>query len=615
MNITPRPPNPLNEFVTYNAHFELHLSNTWDELRAASETMSNLATTRREGVGSLLINTRKDAHQHIDNVKFTTITPKANPTAGGTATVELSLEVSEPGGAFFIEKVMRQAEKYNCTNVQHSMVWGLKIIFAGRTALGEEKIIPMKYMIPLTLLGMTARYDHRGGDYQLTFIANGTVTNRPGKFSMMASYTNKNIVISAKTVQEALKKLEERLQGNYDTTYELDLKNEIGARRIVYKINPAADIVGDLSLINREAYDDSKNAKINLKATDPISSMIMQILQSSKEINDRVANSRDALRTQFQEGVEIPVINTRYLLKADVAEIIFDVFMYRGGGFVYEFDYYFAGAGKNVDIINFEMKIPNAEILTVTNNNSSLDLNTNASASAQTDFARYHAANNVHPDVTRERLYEQVREPISIPGAEGDVAPLSYPTAIDRRGNAAIETKNVSAYKRAFKTYAEFAGATDITVSFTLRGHLELLQLCVSYPDWEDSGGALMFGLQESCWVKVNIKDDEGQPFFYTGYYDVLTVENVFSGGMFTQNLVVMMKSGLDGVQSTVGTVAETTPRPNPSVTQQPSPDPNTPPAARVNQANGGYVVELSGAGDPPGLGAAVGITRRRINQ
>jgi hypothetical protein len=61
------------------------------------------------------------------------------------------------------------------------------------------------------------------------------------------------------------------------------------------------------------------------------------------------------------------------------------------------------------------------------------------------------------------------------------------------------------------------------------------------YPD----GGKKAFGTTRGIWVKINVfqvVDDVKEPFYYTGWYQLMAVENVFSNGKFTQNLALLMK-------------------------------------------------------------------------
>ena len=62
------PRNPLDVYVTYTYHFELHAASSWEKLQFLEDSDANDVTTRFEPNGTLLINTRKDAHQVIDDV-------------------------------------------------------------------------------------------------------------------------------------------------------------------------------------------------------------------------------------------------------------------------------------------------------------------------------------------------------------------------------------------------------------------------------------------------------------------------------------------------------------------------------------------------------------------
>ena len=110
------PANPLDRYVTYTYHFELHAGTSWDQLKYLEQSDANLSTDRFSANGTLLINTRKDAHQVIDFVKIVATQSRTGGGIGafviaGADNQPVEITISEPGGFAFIEKIQRIHEK------------------------------------------------------------------------------------------------------------------------------------------------------------------------------------------------------------------------------------------------------------------------------------------------------------------------------------------------------------------------------------------------------------------------------------------------------------------------------------------------------------------------
>src|ERR1035437_3064224 len=235
------PANPLDIFVTYTCHYELHLAGSWAELAAIKNVDINAQTTSRSSNGTLLINTRKDAHQHIDNIKFLYNGPATDPSGNMLCVSGLTLDIIEPNGTSFIEKLKTRMDALNVTNYSQGAQFGLKIFFVGRTADGTALTLPFNSIIPLHWQNLEAQYSHRGGEYHFKMIisstALGSTPMQPDNgISRSLGFVNKNISFKAGTVQEAMKLLEDQLNKNYKDVYSNELLNAEGAKGLKYKI-------------------------------------------------------------------------------------------------------------------------------------------------------------------------------------------------------------------------------------------------------------------------------------------------------------------------------------------------------------------------------------------
>lgn len=538
------PQNPLDIFVTYTTHFELHAADSWDSLKDIPAEGTNLSTTERSGTETLLINTRKDAHQHIDNVRFRYMGPTVDPSATMMPIADLSLDVTEPNGAFFVEKIQNQAEKYNISNFTSGMIFGLKIIFVGRLENGAEHTLPLERIIPLQCIGFSSGYTHKGGEHHLTFVLSGTALTASAStlssqngLARAVSYTNKNVSFKAKTVQEAIPLLEQQLNKNYKDVYDTELENCAGARPIRYKIQLDSEITGDLNLVTKaDSYAIDEKCHLTFTPNVDIGSMIRLILNSSKQVNEMIASSQDKIKKGTEVGVKMPVLQGFYHLTKSELEILYKISLYQGGGDVYEFNYFFSGPGKNVDVLEFETKFPTM-FNWLTASIAGTELNRNANSTIPKNHPEYHKENNIHPDTTRTQLFIQPQDRRCIPVLAGDVAPLPGTNRAEGTGHAKLDSDAVPAARLAFQAIGQMVGAREPIVNFTIRGHKGLLDEIIVYPDGSEQG----YGMTKNLWTKVNIFNADGSPFFYTGKYKMLTIDNSFSNGKFIQILTVCM--------------------------------------------------------------------------
>lgn len=561
------PPNPLDDFITYTYHFELHAAKTWKELLLLDTQGDDHGefTSPHSAKDTLFINTRRDAHQTIDNVRFTYMCSGASIAApnGAAPMSYVTMDIFEPGGMFFAEKLRKQYEKYDMTG--NNLLFALRIFFVGQKRDEQNTTVKLRYMIPMYLMTMSANFTYTGGQYNLAF---NIVTNLTPRFNednplaFNAAYVNKSISISASTVKEAMSELEKKLNENWERTYSgfgpknvKTIVNSRGvpvtvadnARRLKYRIIIDPNIDGALDSTMKNSTQAGDKQKLTFLISDDIGAMIKKILSSSKKINDMVADSGDRINVEFQPGVKYCTINPAFCPQDEYAEIIYDIKLYEGGAKLenqYEFDYYFSEAGKNVDVIEFQMKFPELANRFLSISSDCLDLFANLNATVPSGNPGSWGANTCHPDVTKHKLENvEAVTAASLRSGSGDFA---WCPAIHRDDNTGQVTKDyasVNSSRLAFSS--SFLGNLLSTpeITFSIRGNLDILEKCITYPDPDLNVTA--FGTVDGTWIKVNIygldENHQRVPFFYTGFYMLFQVENVFSGGVFTQFLKIYM--------------------------------------------------------------------------
>ena len=537
-----RPQNPLDIFVTYTYHFELHAHWDWDKLKSLETSDANASTTRWEPNGTLIINTRKDAHQHIDNVSFTAMAQQTSKTELFVSKGKLHMTISEPGGFALTEKLWKVKSNFKAKDFS-SLQFVLKPIFVGR--LPDNTVVTLYgKLIPFVIQGIKATFDHQGGIYFFeTVIATDMASasrHGPNGPQMHYSYTDKNIQFKANTVEEALSLLSDGLQQNYDKTY-TNWLDSAGARRINYSINIDPEIKGQIESVIKDSFAPDDSKKLNFDPRKEIGSHIMDIIKRSKTLNETIGASKDAYDKEFDPGAFMPVIVPRVHMKDGEIEVAFDVKVYKGGGDKFEFDYYFAGAGKNVDILQYEVVFNNLNAWLRTATDMSTDKHSDFSATGATYNTPYWVENLVHPDITREQLYNLVPMKNTIEAFKNDIAYLPSSYQQDKFGFNSMPVKNVSSIRMATNASVIEKGAIRPQQEVLIRGHLDLFNACCAYPD----GSRDMFGTTDSLWIKINIFMVENgirRPFFYTGLWMLTGIENIFSNGKFTQKLSMIYK-------------------------------------------------------------------------
>lgn len=539
------PVNPLDVFATYIYHFELHAADSWDKLKDLATKDDNIATDRFAPKGTLLINTRKDAHQHIDDVRFHALAEATAKTELLVPYGELSLVVSEPGGFSFIEKLQAVRDKFNITSTE-GLKFVLKIMFVGRTPQNKIETLSAK-IIPMVIKPeMTATFTEAGGRYSMSFIISAALgaTSDPASGAPMSyAFIKRTISFYGSTVEGALKTLEEHLQSGYDEIYKKEGNSELG-KRLVYKITHDPEIKGSIKSLNKDSWAPNEPSKFVFSPTLQIASFIHTILKQCPELQQKIGESKGALQKEGHPGLFMPVIQPRVCYHDDNIEIIYHIAVNRGGmqkSFI--FDYYFAEAGKNVDVLSYEVKFQYVGGWLPKKITTGYDWALNQSSTMHIHKPTLWKNQIVTVDSTRkENIVEVERSPLDV--KKNDPLPQPGVTYNDRTGHNNMPFDYTPHIRMGSDTYVDFQTAIAPEQIFEIRGHLHILDCTAYYPDGSEIGE--LFGGQ-NVWVKVNIwmpdsRFDGGKrQFFYTNYYRLMGVENIFSNGQFKQMLTVQM--------------------------------------------------------------------------
>lgn len=541
------PPNPLDRFATYTYHFELHAADSWTKLKDLATKDDNQATTRFSPVGTLLINTRKDAHQHIDDVRF-------HAMCEATASTELlvpiglvSMVITEPGGFSFIEKLSKLRENFNVTSsASDGLTFALKIMFVGRTPDNKIETLFAK-LIPMVIMpNVSATFTELGGRYMMEFQTSPTLGATDDPLSgapMNFGFVKRTVSFEASTVEQALSLLQQHLQNGYDEIFKKEGTTDQG-KPIVYKITADGEIKGKVKGLNVNSLAPNEPNKFVFSPTLQIGTFIDAIMKASPELQAKVGESKAGLQQEGHPGIFMPVIQPRITYLDDKIEVNYHIAVNRGGmQGKFEFDYYFADAGKNVDILSYEVKFQYIGGWIPTKITTGYDWTINQSSTMQLEKPKLWAHQIVTTDKTiQNNIIEAERSSLNL--KKNDPRPQPSVTFTDRIGHNNMPFSDTPHIRLAMDARADFQTAIATRQTFEIRGNLDILDATAYYPDGSEIGS--LYG-GNNMWVKINIwmPDDrfEGgkRQFFYTGYYKVMSVENVFTGGQFKQFLTVNM--------------------------------------------------------------------------
>lgn len=541
------PVNNLDKYVTYACHFELHAARSFSDLMKTDGKAVDAKTTRYEANGSLLINTRRDAHQVIDNVTVTTSCPSTSPNDVPNGFSLVELDVLEPGSFAFVEKIIDQAANLDITNLD-SLMFGLKVIFVGRLPNNDIDII-VAPMISMILKDMTGTFTEKGGISHMKFLPAGAAASsrsKPGEPGMSLSYVNKDIAIKALTFKEAISNLQQAINDSY--AFEYTNRTDPGPmRKISVKIEVSdPDLTGKMKGSDADTFAESEPRKFSFSSKTQINSMIMQLTTFCPDIQAKVGAGKANQSKEFQHGVFQPVVVTGVTYNDADILIKFELLVNKGGptattnepnglGGTVEFDYYFADAGKNVDVLGYDVKLSNLMAFIAHTSSKCVDKYTNIQGT-MTKPKDMKIIN--HENVTQEKIVDEIQR-TKLNGKSGDIARFSVNSSYNSQtGYNAFDYQSVAAVKLASSALADWAGAINMSPTFEIRGHKQLFDVCISRPD-EVKG--LLHG--DGLFIKVNVwMPDDREPggkrqFFYTGWYRVMSITNHFNNGKFTQHI------------------------------------------------------------------------------
>jgi putative chitinase len=568
--------NLLHQFRTYSYHHILVVANTTAAANYAMES-SDIETwmhasyedkympKKPPGVPDgkdaymVLINGMTDAEFVIQALEIETIIdPAARSSNPHASFVEGMMEIMEPKGVRFMNLL-----KHACDALQsepNGLTFVLKTIFVGYTDGhdGEPHIQQLLETRPFQFLMMdiTGEFTAAGSTYQMEFVGHINGTPRLPVFAKLEQSNARG-----GTVQEALTSLETTLNENAEKSYkelikQLDERNNTNkgasddpskyspiGRQIKYVIS-CADEYANLPLdnINTRNQGGGGQAQMATPIGIDIESAITDVLMSTTKVTEIMNRDVDkGYKTIFKIDsvldTTIDAAIVTYIVKAckvpvsikdnrnNEGKMILPNVDHR---YVIEFDYIFTGA--NIEILEYDMKMLLGQAFFQTFGSSNNFPGDFHGASGDITTLGSGAGTILNTDNTVMRKY-------SIVGNSGTIQ------------DPASRNKREPAKTADFRTFmARQAAIEAINSKMRIVGIPWLLEafsptaLEVSSPN----GTALK---ETIPLIKVNVRmpardnefvagqKDFTEEFWYTGFFQIISIKSVFRDGKFDQEL------------------------------------------------------------------------------
>ena len=563
--------NPLNEFNTFSYH---HFLLVVDSTAAADRLQDNAQFFRlvneeetMQGV-RVIINPLKSNRYFIENVEWTNWLAQNNEDYGGTVMAGGEFTVVEPNGMSFMNDVMDQLISIGVGT--GTCQWVLKTIFVGQTNVGGSGSSSLEYITNitpylLTMWDLEIEFDEAGGRYGFKFVAAGSGAGLSTAANNMPFGTNPTVNLGssdstgAVTLEQALRKLESHANETVQQRY----KEAEAAREKMSESPPPQEVVKFVIEIPESLKQPhyivaspgragaGPDGSSPILAMDPGATMTDAIMEVLKMCERLMADSvKPGQRMEHfivsAEVLDAPGSNPRktyvFHIKERPIEPVKDPAAKDGGtgtgelpeadrraienGQMLEFDYLYTG--KNIDVLGFDMKM--AAGLAFLESIISISGQKTDRADTPKAESAVSASNSTEP---------------------GTGAPLPHKAPVVAKSTAAGQTNPaaVAAYEQLMQQHSVLSVMTTLKI----RGNPILLNDCtptVNAAGTVDVGtrmGGISAQFTQPIRVRVNVKmpkdgDPHGelQDFWYRGSYLILNVRNIFSGGEFTQELLLV---------------------------------------------------------------------------
>jgi len=562
------PENILAKFRTYSYHHVLvacentrvaeelaKTVNMYDYLYVDNENRHTKKTISSGGY-VVIANGLVDSDFIIDEVKWVSVIApqpgKKDVEQFASFAVEGSMEISEPRGVNFLNVISTTCDTLETDPT--GLVFLLKTFFVGDADRESVDYITTIKPIAFLMTDISSVFDVTGSVYSIEFVS---ITNGAAKLPQYVTGADRTSLVLDSSLKKSLSILEGKINDHYKIHFD-KLKttaDESGqplvGRKVKYEIilDPKYSeytIDQDPEYLKNIGLQDEAGI-LNFGQKPSIESAIFDILKRSKQYGDdavgknteknkergkkylpKITSTIDSSKTEYK--IIYKIIKTE--VPTSTIERIYDNdadFVSEGNAIV--FDYFFSG--KNTDILEFNIQMQMGLMFfqTITTADSTL------SSQNETGKTEKTGSGN-SPNV-------RVNNPSKGPRIN---TPISFSTIVKRPKD---KNTNFPLASTDFQSLlARHAAMEMLDAKIKIIGNPALLNNMAQLPsdvidepnfvpqdndvfrEWTTSPGL----------VKVNIfmpsddnDTDYSTKFWYDGWYYVVEVEHIFSGGAFTQ--------------------------------------------------------------------------------
>ena len=587
-----KPQNILGKFDTYAYHHILMVCNSTDTAEALSnideittfQHPRNAARYSPRDIGTIdggkyvtLIDGTTDARFYITSARWSNVIAadpqigKGNIPQSTTMSLDGEMEIVEPMGASFLNRLTEICDSLDTDPV--GLVFVLKTIFVGRNSSGYTEMISSVRPMMFIAFDITAVFDSSGAKYKLEFVG---LTNGAAKLPQPQKIFEGLSFKMGKTLSETFSNIEKSVNEKYQAFKGQAIKEFAATmegveenkaltkaawflfdnyRDVKYKIltkdySYENYVAGDLE--NIRIADKLVGTTVNYGARVGIEEILNRVMASSAAVVDDAKRTGDPKNLNGPNAKYIYKITSTlrstpksYTLEYHVNKYLQAVSPYiqqeKDGNIVplpgqsIEFDYIFTG--KNVDIKNFDIKMEMGmaffQIAGTTNNvptqKEALDGNqshavrtTGSSTVASTGKVRRGKSPLFLGTTLQQPMSRNTRRPIESAG---------FQALLDR--HASLE--NVAASMTIYGN-PQLLDEMSILPSEVGEGRTEEPEVDATVnPQWMSTPTLVKVNIRMP--VDTNDVNTEYEPFWYTGYYNLMTVDNIFEEGEFIQEL------------------------------------------------------------------------------
>lgn len=552
--------NPLNKFNTYSYHHFLVVAKTNEIAESiSSDTGSffrflrgeaNDDGTRVDNGARVLLNPLSSLKYVIQELTLENIVMGDVRSANASAIncySQGTMTILEPRGVRFFNDIYDTYRQLQAATGGKTAVWMIKTIFVGHNSTpGEPPIEYITNIKPMFIqpTDFKADFTEAGGRYDVEFVVqnNGGAQMRNSNSQALTLGSTLNVSAGAGanvvvTLSEAIAALENRIRENYEKSYNASVASTgVTPKKVSYKIN-LAERYKDPSYVLKGTPEQSDGASgnspiISLPTNARLDQWIGEILKlCPKILSELEPNSasrwmpRVSSRTEVVDQGEYGTIEHFDIIPVSRTPLAANLTAGEEAPAMLEFDYIFTG--KNVDVLNFDMK-----------------MNLGLAFFEEITASRSAAS---HGQVPAKESRNSASKPA--PLGAGEQPPL-VPASISNSPSVSHSTlpQSLSFYEQMLQKQVEME---TISAVLSIRGNPRLFNdmlldnksIQTSLAGTSSTNEVIGNWMVEPITVRINVMmptDDtmtSFEPFWYRGLFQIISIKHSFNGGSFTQEL------------------------------------------------------------------------------